>query len=236
MSKSLLVVAAHVGDFVWRCGGAIALHAEKGVPVHIVCLSFGENGESNSAWAADNVDRAQVKALRQSEAEAAATLLGAASMTFFDLGDYPLIVTPHVIERLSSLMRELQPAVVITHPEKDPSNLDHCKTFETVLAARMQAIAPGHGKNYIVPPQVLSFEPHQSELCHFRPNMLLDISTVWEKKRSAMHAVAVQKNLWDYYERVALQRGAQAGRRGQSKTSYAEAYQSIFPTVLGQLV
>src|SRR5690606_38468160 len=149
MSKSLLVVAAQVGDFVWRCGGAIALHAEKGVPVHIVCLSLREHGEANGAWAAGRVDRREVNAIRQRAADAAAALLGAASMAFFDLGDYPLIVTPHVIERLSKLMRELQPAVVITHPEKDPSNLDHCKTFETVLAARMQAIAPGHGKNYI---------------------------------------------------------------------------------------
>ena len=28
--KTALVISAHAADFVWRCGGAIALHAEKG--------------------------------------------------------------------------------------------------------------------------------------------------------------------------------------------------------------
>lgn len=235
MPKSILVVTAHVGDFVWRCGGAMALHADQGHAVHVVCLSFGENGESNSAWTSDT-DVATVKQLRQNEAETAAKELGATSITFFDLGDYPLNITPETVKRLSSVMRDVKPAIIITHPEHDPSNLDHCKTFETVLTARMQAIAPGHGKDYIVPPQVLSFEPHQSELCLFKPNILLDISPAWEKKKKAMQSMLVQKNLWAYYERVALQRGAQAGRRGQSNSAYAEAYQAIFPLVVSQLV
>ena len=28
--KSALVVSAHSADFVWRCGGAIALHHKQG--------------------------------------------------------------------------------------------------------------------------------------------------------------------------------------------------------------
>ena len=44
--KAGLVVTAHPGDFVWRAGGAIALHAKKGYRMKIVCLSFGERGES----------------------------------------------------------------------------------------------------------------------------------------------------------------------------------------------
>lgn len=44
--KTALVVSAHAADFVWRCGGAIALHADLGYDVTVVCLSFGERGES----------------------------------------------------------------------------------------------------------------------------------------------------------------------------------------------
>ena len=47
--KTGLVVTAHPGDFVWRAGGAIALHASKGYRVKIVCLSYGERGESQFA-------------------------------------------------------------------------------------------------------------------------------------------------------------------------------------------
>ena len=43
--KTALVISAHAADFVWRCGGAIALHAERGYKVTVVCLSFGESGE-----------------------------------------------------------------------------------------------------------------------------------------------------------------------------------------------
>ena len=48
--KSALVISAHAADFVWRCGGAIALHQNLGYEVTIVCLSFGERGESGNLW------------------------------------------------------------------------------------------------------------------------------------------------------------------------------------------
>lgn len=236
MTGSIVVVTAHVGDFVWRCGGAIALHAAKGIPVHLVCLSYGENGESNLAWKDASADQASVKGIRHAEAEAAARLLGARTVDFYDVGDYPMTVTPQIVDRLSEAFRAHAPSLVITHPEKDPSNLDHCRTFEAVLTARMKAIAPGHGGNFISPPQVLCFEPHQTELCGFKPNMLLDITSVWEQKKQAMQAMPTQSNLWNYYERVALQRGAQAGRRAKAATLYGEAYQSIFPSVHTSLV
>ncbi len=44
--KTALVISAHSADFVWRAGGAIALHAAKGYDVTVVCLSYGERGES----------------------------------------------------------------------------------------------------------------------------------------------------------------------------------------------
>nr|WP_202109440.1 PIG-L deacetylase family protein [Bordetella sp. 15P40C-2] len=234
----MLVVTAHVGDFAWRCGGAMALHAQRGVPVHLICLSYGENGESNAAWQGhDAVEREAVKQLRRAEAEAAATVLGVSSLDFYDLGDYPMPDSAEAVQRISQTMRRTNPAVVLTHPEHDPSNLDHCRTFDMVLRARMQSMAPGHGRDHIVPPQIMSFEPHQTELCGFKPNILLDITSVWDKKWQAMQSMPTQRNLWAYYERVAMQRGAQAGRRAKSTGQlYGEAYQSIFPTVMSTLV
>ena len=48
--KTALVVSAHSADFVWRAGGAIALYASRGWKVKIVCLSYGERGESAKLW------------------------------------------------------------------------------------------------------------------------------------------------------------------------------------------
>ena len=63
--KTGLVVTAHPGDFVWRAGGAIALHARKGYRIQIVCLSFGERGESQWAWKNGDVSLDEVKGQRR---------------------------------------------------------------------------------------------------------------------------------------------------------------------------
>src|ERR1700742_4995960 len=81
--KTGLVVTAHPGDFVWRAGGAIALHAKKGYRVKIVCMSFGERGESQFAWKEKDATLEKVKAGRKAEAERAAEILGA-EIEFFD--------------------------------------------------------------------------------------------------------------------------------------------------------
>ncbi|CAM4359392.1 hypothetical protein GCM10027287_10310 [Bordetella muralis] len=47
--------------------------------------------------------------------------------------------------------------------------------------------------------------------------------------------MAAQEHLWEYYTRVALQRGAQASRNSDRKIRYAEAYQRVFPQVTGEL-
>ena len=72
----VLVVSAHAGDFVWRAGGAIALAASRGAAVTVLCLSYGERGESARAWR-DGKKLDEIKALRRDEAASAAGVLGA---------------------------------------------------------------------------------------------------------------------------------------------------------------
>jgi 4-oxalomesaconate hydratase len=48
--------------------------------------------------------------------------------------------------------------------------------------------------------------------------------------------MAAQEYLWEYYTRVALNRGVQAARNSNRKEiKYAEAYQRIFPQVTDEL-
>jgi 4-oxalomesaconate hydratase len=45
--------------------------------------------------------------------------------------------------------------------------------------------------------------------------------------------MVAQEHLWNYYERVALQRGVQGARNSSRKNmKYGEAYQRIFPQVV----
>src|SRR5262245_66622540 len=85
----VLVVSAHAADFVWRAGGAIALYHSRGCRVRVLCLSYGERGESEKLWREPGMTLERVKQSRRSEAERAAEKLGA-DIRFFDAGDYPL--------------------------------------------------------------------------------------------------------------------------------------------------
>ncbi|MCZ8187336.1 MAG: PIG-L family deacetylase [Beijerinckiaceae bacterium] len=235
--KTALVVTAHPGDFVWRAGGAIALHVAKGYRVKIACLSYGERGESQFAWKKAGISLAEVKAQRRDEAERAAAILGA-EIEFFDAGDYPLRGTEAIIDRLVDINHELKPSFILTHSLEDPYNIDHPEATRLAQEARIIAQAAGHkpdpDRAYAAPP-VFLFEPHQPEQCNFKPNVILNIDDVWEVKRKAFEVLAAQKHLWEYYTRVALNRGMQGGRNSGRAMTYGEAYQRLFPQALEEL-
>src|SRR5580700_8809138 len=160
--KTVLVVSAHAADFVWRAGGAIALYAQKGYRVRILCLSYGERGESDRLWKMDGMTLERVKQERQKESERAA------------------------------------------------------------------------GKQLGAPP-VFIFEPHQPEQCEFKPQVLLDITPVYEIKEKAMESMEAQEHLWNYYRDLAKRRGTQAVRNsGKKGIKYAEAYQRVYPQVASE--
>jgi 4-oxalomesaconate hydratase len=235
--KTALVVSAHSADFVWRAGGAIALYAGRGWKVMIVCLSFGERGESAKLWKEGGMTLERVKALRRQEALAAAEVLGGEAV-FLDCGDYPLNFTSANLDQLVDIYRSLKPRFVLTHSLEDPYNFDHPLAARVAQEARIVAQAHGHKPDQTVlgAPPVFLFEPHQTEQCNWKPQVLLDITPVWEKKRKAFEIMEAQEYLWDYYTRVALNRGVQAARNSEKKQiKYAEAYQRVFPQATDEL-
>jgi 4-oxalomesaconate hydratase len=237
--KTILVVSAHAADFVWRAGGAIALYAERGHQVRILCLSYGERGESERLWKIPGMTVDRVKQDRLEESTRAATILGAA-IRFFDMGDYPIVPTEEKIVELVNEFREHKPAIVLTHSLEDPYNPDHPLANELTLKARVYAQASGYpargkGRQDDAPP-VFFFEPHQPEQCNFKPQVLLDITPVWEKKLKAMESMAAQEHLVAYYTDLGKRRGVQAVRNsGRREIKYAEAYQRFYPQVTDRL-
>ncbi|MGO1766398.1 PIG-L domain-containing protein [Advenella sp. S44] len=230
--KTALVISAHAADFVWRAGGAVALYASRGWNVHILCLSFGERGESAKMWKDPTITLEAVKQARRAEAQSAASILGA-SIEFLDCGDYPLRVSDEILMGIADRYRTLRPEFVLTHSFRDPYNFDH--PFANHLTLEARVIAQAHGHNPSVPvigaPPVFLFEPHQPEQCEWKPEFFLDISSVWEQKYEAFKTMDAQEHLWEYYTRVGQQRGAQASRNSGRKIKYAEGYQCVYPRV-----
>lgn len=243
----MLVVSAHAGDFVWRAGGAIASHVLAGGTAHVVCLSFGERGESASQWL-EGKPLAEIKAIRRAEAQAAADALGA-TIEFLDQGDYPLRESDEAISALVEVMRRIQPDVVLTHPLSDPYNGDHPAAARMALEARVQAQAIGvpfadgrvPTKSEIIgAPPVFFFEPHQPEVSGFKPEVLLDITPGWERKRAAMESLPAQQHMWSYYTDLAVRRGVQLKRNagpnlGLPVEVKAEAFMRYYPQVTDRL-
>jgi len=239
-AESVLVVSAHAADFVWRAGGAIALATSRGDRVRVVCLTYGERGESASAWRAGKTLE-EIKALRRAEAASAAAVLGA-EIEFLDAGDYPLRESDELVDRIVGVYREVNPSVVLTHPLCDPYNFDHPVAAQMALRARVLAQAIGYpapGEPIGAPP-VFLFEPHQPEMCGFKPEVLLDITPVFEAKRKAMECMAAQQHLWEYYTDLARRRGTQLKRNagpnlGLPQSAMGEAYMRVFPQVTERL-
>lgn len=247
VTPALLVISAHAGDFVWRAGGAIAAATLRGERATVVCLSFGERGESASQWLAGK-SLAEIKQIRRAEAEAAASALGA-EIEFLDLGDYPLRESPEAVARLVDVYRRVQPTVVLTHPLHDPYNGDHPAAARMALEARVLAQAIGVANSdgsfptketIIGAPPVFFFEPHQPEQCGFVPDVLLDITAAFPQKRQAMECLPAQKHMWSYYSDLAVRRGVQVKRNagpnlGLAHETMGEAYMRYFPQVTGVL-
>jgi 4-oxalomesaconate hydratase len=237
---STLVISAHAADFVWRAGGAIALATARGERVRILCLSYGERGESASAWRAGRT-LDEIKRQRREEASGAARTLGA-EIEFLDAGDYPLRATDELLDRLVHQFREVNPAVVLTHTLADPYNDDHPTAGQLALKARILAQAAGYpapGEPAGAPP-VFLFEPHQPEMCGFTPDVLLDITPVFATKRKAMECMGAQEHLWEYYTDLGKRRGTQLRRNagpnlGLPHDTMGEAYMRVFPQVTGVL-
>lgn len=234
---ALLVVSAHAADFAWRAGGYIAKVVAAGGRADVVCLSYGERGESQGAWRRPGMTVERVKQIRHAEASAAGEILGA-RMTFLDRGDYPLPDDRETLFALVEIMREIQPTAILTHSAIDPHNYDHPLAADLTMRARMVAQARGHESEHppLGAPPVFRFEPHQPELCHFTPDVLVDVSAVFEKKLAAMRQLGSQDHLVRYYADLGERRGVQAVRNGGDPAiARAEAYQRVFPQVAEML-
>jgi 4-oxalomesaconate hydratase len=175
----------------------------------------------------------RVKAIRHAESERAAGLLGA-EVRFFDAGDYPLRLSDAMMDALVQEYRACRPEFVLTHSYADPYNPDHPAANAISLQARVYAQAEGYPLQgpALGAPSVFMFEPHQPEQCGFKPDVLLDVTSVWEQKRAAMESMEAQSHLVQYYSDLSRRRGSQAVRNsGRKGIQHAEAFERVFPHV-----
>jgi 4-oxalomesaconate hydratase len=238
-TKNLLVVSAHAADFVWRGGGTIAKYA-KYANVSLVILSYGARGESNDLWKAEGQTLENVKSIRRNEIEAAAKCLGVSDIEIWDYEDYHMKITGERMNQLVRKIREVKPDSILTHGPRDAFNPDHETVSQFVFDASVLSTSNGvrmEGFPTAKQARIFGFEPHQSEISDFKPEVILDITETYEQKKAAMNCFKAQQHLINYYSAKAELRGNHARRcSGNNEYKYAEAFTRFFPYVGGEFV
>lgn len=235
--KNVLVVSAHAADYVWRAGGTIAKYIKGGAQVHVVVLSFGVRGESNDLWKKEGATYESVKAERMGETKKAAEILGIENIEFWDLPDYPIApaLNEEVRERLIRKIRAVRSDIILTHDKNgsDILNPDHNAVAQFVFECSIQSNSNGvriEGTETTKQMRLFGFEPHQTELSHFVPGSILDISEVYGQKVEAMQCFKAQKHLIQYYTERAHLRGNHLRRiSGNTGYQYGESFSNFFP-------
>ena len=117
------------------CAGSLFLLKDLGWEVHVAALSRGDCGSQGES--AQTISRR-----RRAEAEAASQQLGA---TFHGLGfsDLQIFHNDDACRRVTALLREVTPSLVITHPPQDYM-VDHEVTSLLVRTACFTAPMPNY--------------------------------------------------------------------------------------------
>ncbi|MBR2668494.1 MAG: PIG-L family deacetylase [Solobacterium sp.] len=232
----MLVVAAHVGDFVWRSAGSIAKYVQEGHHVEVIVLSDGLIAEAAEYWKRPGANEEEGSLLRQEEGRKAAEILLGSTENYHFLGwkDHPIVFDQERMDTLVKLIRDAQPDFIVTHDlKRDLYNPDHGNTAEFVLEAscfaRSTGRIDGHPRLTHVAP-LFGMEAENPDICDFKPGCYVDITEVIDKKCEAMKAIQTQSKMYDKYLAKAVVRGREAVNRcGRKGCQYAEVFSINHP-------
>jgi N-acetylglucosamine malate deacetylase 1 len=121
----VVVVAPHPDDESIGCGGTIAMHVAAGDEVRVIFLTSGEAGHPTIA-------PEEFRTTRESEARAAAAVLGVVDLDFWHEPDGHLRMTKPLVQRMASALHGVDRVYVTNAGEMHP---DHRAAARLVRAA-----------------------------------------------------------------------------------------------------
>jgi LmbE family N-acetylglucosaminyl deacetylase len=182
--KRVMVVAAHVDDADFYCGGAVALWARQGAEITYLVCTDGSLGSLDPA-----VSPEQIAGIRKKEQAAANEVLGVRETIYLDYPDMSLRFDDALWRAVTRLYRERRPEIVLTF---DPwlryeQHIDHTAAgtagFYAQLAARNMWKFTGDFERGLKPWDV-------REMYLFKtgsPNTWIDVEDVLETKLAALN-------------------------------------------------
>lgn len=194
MPQTILSILAHPDDAEFLCAGTlIRLRQEHGFDVHIASMTPGDCGSAE--FSAQDISH-----IRRAEGMNAAEIIGGAYHCLEER-DLLIVYGDKTLEKVTRLMRLVQPEIVITHSPADYM-LDHEMTSTIVRAAAFAAPIP----NFLAAQKLGPPLPHIPHLYYcdpiegkdpmgrdVAPGFCIDISAVIETKERMLAAHASQR-------------------------------------------
>ena len=202
----VLVLSPHPDDEAIGCGGTLCRHSAAGDEIRVIFLTSGERGSRV-------MGPGETASVRETEAKAAAAVLGLAEIEFLRAPDGRLRSSAAVMEKVAGAIAKFQPDYLYT-AHGGEAHSDHRAAMR--LATRAVREAPR-------PKPVMRLFEVWTPLRH--PNHFEDITAHVETKARAVQCYASQcQNLRFDEACIALNR-----YRGlmHSESDYAEAFLEI---------
>jgi N-acetyl-1-D-myo-inositol-2-amino-2-deoxy-alpha-D-glucopyranoside deacetylase len=184
--RVLLAIVPHPDDEAYSMGGTLALAAQQGVEVHVLCATRGEGGQSSDP---SHATPEQVAAVRAEEMAESCRVLGARPPCFLSYrdGELSTVDLPEAVGEIVRTIRTVRPEVVITlGPDGVYGHPDHIALHKLVTPAFRSAGGGSrfpddvYGPSYA--PQRLLWTAYPRGL--FRPQ--------WEHMLASEHAAAMR--------------------------------------------
>ncbi len=197
--KRLLIVMAHPDDESFGPSGTLALYANQGVDVHLLCVTNGDASETVIAGQASLSTKARKKALtltRQQEVKRAAAIIGISHIDFLNYPDGQLCNALYhaIAKQIIDKIDYFSPQVIIApEPQGITGHLDHIAVSMITTYAFLHSL---HAKKlyYVCLPQsIVNLTEHENYFVYFPPGYTdaaittrIDYSLFEHKKIAAM--------------------------------------------------
>src|SRR5512138_289560 len=176
-SGGIMVIGAHAGDAENMAAAVVLKHTRAGHPATIVHMTLGEAGHPRLT--PDDYARQRIQEVQES-----ARLMGAQAI-WLPYRDGQLPVNDEVKFQVCDLIRQVKPAVILTH-WKGSIHKDHIAAYDIVQDALFYAALPAikrsgsDGADLPAHWARLFYPENWEDMEGFRADLYVDVSEVWD--------------------------------------------------------
>ena len=215
-AQKVWVLAPHPDDEVFGCAGAALSYAAQKAQVLVTVVSSGTGYTHDDS-------AALIQSTREAETNSALQLMGLGPAHFMQLPDRGLNQCADLPRKLFLEMQEHRFDVVLA-PSLDEVHPDHLAVTRALFAALEQIKAEGGALPWVVQYEVGA---------PLKPNLLLDMTTLWPRKLQAMQCFKSQQLAQDYAKHIEALNTFRTYSLPNT-VSHAEAYRVLAPDELLQ--